>query len=247
MSKRTKQVRRTKQEPQEFLDEKFGPTPVPRSNEPLVAKTETQKRYINAIKSFPLTFGIGPAGTGKTYIAGAIAAQMIENKAIKTIIVTRPAVEAGESLGFLPGELDQKYEPFIAPFRMVLEERLGKGMVEYLIKSGRLQALPIAYMRGRTFRDAFVILDEAQNTTPRQMKLFLSRIGSNCKTVVDGDPNQVDLSGPSGLTDATRRLKHIPSIKVVTFTRDDIVRSGLVSEIVQAYEEPIPALDLGAY
>lgn len=232
--------------PQDF-DANFPSPRQSKNTEPLTAKTETQKRYINAIKSFPLTFGIGPAGTGKTYIAGALAAQMIENKSIETIIVTRPAVEAGESLGFLPGELDQKYEPFIAPFRMVLEERLGKGMVEYMIKSGRLQALPIAYMRGRTFKDAFVILDEAQNTTPRQMKLFLSRIGSNCKTVVDGDPNQVDLSGPSGLTDATRRLKHIPSIKVITFTRDDIVRSGLVAEIVQAYEEPIPALDLGAY
>lgn len=209
-----------------------------RSQEPISPKTASQRRYINAIRNFALTFGTGPAGTGKTWLAGALAAEMLEAGTVERIIVTRPAVEAGESLGFLPGELDQKYEPFIMPFRQVLEERLGSGMVDFLVKNGRLEAAPLAYMRGRTFKHAFVILDEAQNTTPKQMKLFLSRIGENCKIVVDGDPNQQDIQGASGLTDAVRRLSWIPSVKVIEFTREDIVRSGLAAEIVGAYEAP---------
>lgn len=203
---------------------------------PLEPKTETQKRYIAAIKHFDLTFGIGPAGTGKTYICGALAAEALQNKRTERIIITRPAVEAGEELGFLPGEVADKYGPYIAPFRDVLNERMGKGFVDYLIKSGRIEASPFAYMRGRTFKDAFVILDEAQNATPEQMKLFLTRIGENCKVVVNGDETQRDIRGPSGLSHALSILGYIPRIKVIRFNTEDVVRSGLVAEICEAYE-----------
>jgi phosphate starvation-inducible PhoH-like protein len=233
------------------IESEFPPPSRVKNTEPLHARTEAQKRYINAIKSFPLAFGLGPAGTGKTYIAGVLAAQLLTNKTVERIIVTRPAVESGESLGFLPGELEEKYEPFIAPFREVLEERLGSSAVEYLLKSGRIEAAPLAYMRGRTFKNSFVILDEAQNTTPRQMKLFLSRLGEGSKCVVDGDPMQSDINcydnhnhPTNGLIDAVHRLRHIPSVKIVEFTRKDIVRSGLVQEIVQAYEVAIPEIGI---
>lgn len=244
MSKRAAKSRNKKHEPHEVLDQKFGQLRTARVTAPLEPKTESQKRLIAAIKAYPLVFARGSAGTGKTYIAGALAAHFLETEQVEKIIITRPAVEAGESLGFLPGELDQKYEPFIAPFREVLNERLGASAVDYLLKSGRLEAAPLAYMRGRTFKRAFVILDEAQNTTPRQMKLFLSRIGPECKTVVDGDPNQADIPGDNGLDDAIQRLKHIMKVRVINFSRDDIVRSGLVAEIVGAYEEPIPSLGI---
>lgn len=204
---------------------------------PLVAKTENQKRYIAAIKSSILTFGIGPAGTGKTYIAGALAAEAFQDKQVERVIITRPAVDAGESLGFLPGELSEKYAPYIAPFQQVLEERLGKARVGYMMKSGTLEAQPLAYMRGRTFKDAFVILDEAQNVTPDQMKMFLTRIGENCTVVIDGDPTQQDIRGTSGLLDAVKRLSWIPSVRVVSFELADVVRSGLVGDVIQSYSK----------
>lgn len=202
--------------------------------EPLKAQTKKQAEYIKSIKSKTITFGIGPAGTGKTYIAGAVACEMLESKQVDQIIVTRPAVEAGESLGFLPGELNEKYEPFIAPFRSVLNERLGKGHVDYLIKAGRIKGAPFAYMRGETFKNCIVILDEAQNATKAQLKLFLTRIGENCTVIVDGDIDQTDIRD-SGLQDALNRLSYIPSVSIVKFGREDIVRSGIVGEIVQAY------------
>lgn len=205
---------------------------------PLEAQNEKQRRYINAIKSFQVTFGIGPAGTGKTYIAGAIACEMLKNNEIEKIIITRPAVDAGESLGFLPGELEEKYEPYIAAFRDVLNERLGKQFVEYQMKAGRIEGMPFAYMRGRTFKNCVVILDEAQNATPEQMKLFLTRIGENCKVIIDGDASQSDIRN-SGLLDAVNRLSYIPSVKVVKFSREDVVRSGFVSEVIQAYENEV--------
>lgn len=207
--------------------------------EPLTAKTENQKKYINAIKAFKLVFGLGPAGTGKTYICGATAANALLNGEADRIIITRPAVEAGEELGFLPGEVEEKYMPYLTPFLDVLHERLGKSRVEYLLKTGKIEAAPFAYMRGRTFKNAIVILDEAQNATPAQMKLFLTRIGENCKVIVNGDEDQKDIVGLSGLTDAIKRLSFIPSIKVVRFTQADIVRSGLVQEIVEAYSAPL--------
>jgi phosphate starvation-inducible protein PhoH and related proteins len=206
--------------------------------EPLSALNESQKRYIAAIKSATLTFGIGPAGTGKTYIAGALAAQAFESKSVDTIIITRPAVDAGESLGFLPGELEEKYAVYIDPFRSVLEERLGKGAVGYMLRHKSILPQPLAYMRGKTFKNAFVILDEAQNVSPDQMKMFLTRIGHNCKVVVDGDLSQKDIRGPSGLDDARKRLAWIPSVRVVEFGLDDIVRSGIVADIIKSYERP---------
>lgn len=209
--------------------------PVQRRAPPLEPKNEMQKRYINAIKNFQVVFGLGPAGTGKTYIAGAIACDMLEKKLVDKIIITRPAVDAGESLGFLPGELEEKYEPYIAAFRDVLNERLGKSHVDFLIKTGRIEARPFAYMRGCTFKNAIVILDEAQNSTKEQMKLFLTRVGENCKVIIDGDENQVDIRD-SGLTDALNRIQHIPAIKIVRFSKHDVVRSGFVQEVVEAYE-----------
>lgn len=202
--------------------------------EPLNAK---QCKYLSAIRSHTLIFGLGPAGTGKTYIAGSAAAEMLESKEVEKIIITRPAVDAGESLGFLPGELEEKYEPYIAAFRDVLNERLGKSYVEYLLKVGRIEAQPFAYMRGRTFKNAVVILDEAQNATPEQMKLFLTRIGENCTVIVDGDESQADIRN-SGLMDAVKRLSFIPSVKVIQFGTADVVRSGIVQEIIEAYEKP---------
>lgn len=206
---------------------------------PLQAKSNSQKKYMSAIKSATLTFGVGPAGTGKTYICGAIAAELLQNKTIDKIIITRPAVEAGEKLGFLPGEVEEKYEPYLTPFRDVLNERLGKTFVDYLVKTGRIEPAPLAYMRGRTFKDAIVILDEAQNVTPEQMKMFLTRIGENCKVIVNGDENQKDIPGPSGLTDAIKRISFIPSVQVVKFSSADIVRSGIVQEIIECYERPL--------
>jgi phosphate starvation-inducible PhoH-like protein len=210
-----------------------------RAVKPLEAKTDNQQKFMNAVEAFKLIFATGPAGTGKTYLAGAMAADAILEKRTEKIIITRPAVEAGEQLGFLPGEVEEKYAPYLAPFLDVLNERLGKGRVEYMMKSGQIEAAPLAYMRGRTFKEAWVILDEAQNTTPAQMKMFLTRIGYNCKVLVSGDVMQKDISGESGLVDAVRRLSFIPSVKVIQFTADDIVRSGLVQEIVDAYERPL--------
>jgi phosphate starvation-inducible PhoH-like protein len=208
-----------------------------RAPPPLAPKTDSQRRYMNAIKHFQLVFGTGPAGTGKTYIAGAIAAQRLADKEIEKIVITRPAVDAGESLGFLPGELEEKYGVYIQPFRDVLDERLGKSFVDYLLRTGRIEAAPLAFMRGRTFKDCVVVLDEAQNTTPTQMKLFLTRIGEGCTVIVNGDLKQKDIPGPSGLEDALKRLSFIPNVKVVEFSRKDVVRSGLVQEIVEAYEQ----------
>lgn len=215
-----------------FLDQ----TPqMPRAIEPLVPRTDAQKRYMSAIKSSRVTFGVGPAGTGKTYVAGALAAEMLLARKIDRIVITRPAVEAGESFGFLPGELDEKFEPYVMPFLEVLHERVSANVVKALIKSERLSIAPLAFMRGRTFKRSFVILDEAQNTTPKQMQMFLTRIGEGCTVVVNGDDSQCDLPGKSGLSDAIERLSKLDQVKVVRFTIDDCVRSDLVGQIIRAY------------
>lgn len=240
---RRQQVRSQKQYQEEPAFEQFERQTVKRDTSPITPLNEGQKRYLNAMKQFVLTFATGPAGTGKTWMCAALAAQLLEAGQIDKIIITRPAVEAGESLGFLPGELEEKFDPYLQPFRDVLNERLGKSYVELLIKRGIVEAAPLAYMRGRTFKKAFVILDEAQNTTPTQMKMFLTRIGQDCRVVVNGDTAQKDVKGESGLEDAVNRLAYIPSVKHIRFTREDIVRSGLVGEIVQAYDQPKP--DLG--
>lgn len=242
MASQRKQTRSKKEYSQypdkgvQYRDPRFDDAPpAAKRAPPLEAMNDVQKRYINAIKNFDVTFGLGCAGTGKTYIAGALACEMLEKKMVERIIITRPAVDAGESLGFLPGELEDKYAPYIAAFRDVLDERLGKSYVEYLLKVGRIQAMPFAYMRGRTFKNSVVILDEAQNATALQMKLFLTRIGENCKVIIDGDESQSDIRN-SGLIDAVSRIQHIPSVKVVRFYKSDVVRSGLVQEVIDAYE-----------
>jgi phosphate starvation-inducible PhoH-like protein len=209
----------------------------PPAKTPLEARTETQKRYINAIKSFDLVYGLGPAGTGKTYVASSLAAEALSSKKIERIILTRPAVDAGESLGFLPGELEEKFEPYLRPFRDALIERMGKGPMEYAIKAGRIEPIPLAYMRGMTFKNCWVLLDEAQNVTPKEMKMFLTRIGENCKVIVSGDLDQPDIAGPSGLRDAVDRTKWIPNCKVISFKLEDVVRSGLCLDILKSYSQ----------
>jgi phosphate starvation-inducible PhoH-like protein len=209
----------------------------PRSPQPLQAKNHAQQQYITAIKNHALTFGIGPAGTGKSYCAGALAAEALESGRIERIILTRPAVESGENLGFLPGDLDQKFSVYIDAFRDILNERLGAGTVDYCLRHGRIVAAPLAFMRGKTFNSkTFVILDEAQNTSVAQMKMFLTRIGEDCKVVINGDVQQSDIRGPNGLEDAVRRLGNLRNVYVHEFERDDIVRSGLVRDIIDRYE-----------
>ncbi len=203
--------------------------------EPLQALTKAQGAYINAILDNVITFGIGPAGTGKSYVVAGLAADMLREKKIDRILLTRPGVEAGEKFGFIPGELEEKYAPYIEPFRDIFNERLGRSQVDYLIKHKRICAMPIAFMRGRTFKNCWAILDEAQNTTPSQMKLFLTRIGDNCKVIIDGDIEQKDISTQSGLSDAVSRLKHTKKVGIVEFTVDDVVRSGIVKDIIRAY------------
>ncbi len=203
----------------------------------LTAKTAAQQRYINAIKNNCLTFGIGPAGTGKSYCAAALAAEALESGRIERIILTRPAVEAGEQLGFLPGALDEKFAVYIEAFRDILNERLGAGTVNYNLRHGRIVAAPLAFMRGKTFGpDTFVVLDEAQNTSLAQMKMFLTRIGEDCKVVINGDIAQSDIRGPNGLGDAVQRVAGLPNVYIHEFTRDDIVRSGLVRDLLDRYE-----------
>lgn len=213
------------------------PTPLFRKTSPLEPQTDRQADYISAIHAHTLTFGTGPAGTGKTFVATTLAADALAKRHIKKILLTRPAQEAGEKLGFLPGELDEKYEPYLRPFRDVLNKRLGASCVDNMIKNGKIEALPLAYMRGMTFEDCWVLLDEAQNTTPVQMKMFLTRIGERCKVIVNGDISQKDIPGQSGLVDALRRAHGLDDVAEVRFTRDDIVRSGLVQRLVERYED----------
>ncbi len=208
-----------------------------RVKSPLSARTAAQQSYINAIKNHCLTFGIGPAGTGKSYCAGALAAEALESGRIERIILTRPAVEAGEQLGFLPGEVEEKYAVYIDAFRDILNERLGRGVVDYCLRHGRIVGAPLAYMRGKTFNNnTFVILDEAQNTTPAQMKMFLTRIGEDTKVVINGDIRQSEIRGPNGLEDAINRVGGLPGVHIHSFERQDIVRSGMVRYILDRYE-----------
>jgi phosphate starvation-inducible PhoH-like protein len=218
----------------QHLDTAYSPK---RQPEPLRAKTPSQQQYINAIEHHCLTFGVGPAGTGKSYCAGALAAKALESGQIERIILTRPAVEAGEQLGFLPGAVDEKFAVYIDAFRDILNERLGAGTVDYCLRHGRIVAAPLAFMRGKTFNSkTFVILDEAQNTSVAQMKMFLTRIGEGCKVVINGDIKQSDIRGTNGLADAVERLDGLASVYIHQFERSDIVRSGLVRDIIDLYE-----------
>lgn len=201
------------------------------------AKTQGQRRYLEAIDSSTITFGIGPAGTGKTYLAVAKAVNALYAKQVSRIILTRPAVEAGERLGFLPGTLSEKIDPYLRPLFDALQEMLEPDILAKLMESSVIEVAPLAYMRGRTLNDSFVILDEAQNTTGEQMKMFLTRLGFNSKMVITGDTTQVDLpGGKSGLTIATTILSDVDGLKVERLTSKDVVRHELVTRIVEAYE-----------
>ena len=204
----------------------------------LRARTPTQAAYLANIANHDITFGIGPAGTGKTYLAVACAVDALERSAVQRIVLTRPAVEAGERLGFLPGDLSQKVDPYLRPLYDALYELMGTDKVMKAFERGALEVAPLAFMRGRTLNNAFVILDEAQNTTPEQMKMFLTRIGFGAKAVVTGDVSQIDLPKAqlSGLVDAERILKRVDGIAITRFTTVDVVRHPLVAHIVDAYD-----------
>ena len=201
-------------------------------------KTVGQKRYVDAIKKNMVVFGVGPAGTGKTYLAVALAVSAFKNKEVEKIILTRPAVEAGEKLGFLPGDLQNKVDPYLRPLYDALQEMLGMDGYLKLIERGVIEIAPLAYMRGRTLSNAFIILDEAQNTTKEQMKMFLTRMGEGSRMVITGDLTQIDLpeGKKSGLKHATRILGNINGIGVIYLTASDVVRHSLVMEIIRAYE-----------
>ncbi|MDE7216104.1 MAG: PhoH family protein [Clostridia bacterium] len=203
------------------------------------SKTYGQAKYVQAIKDNSIVFGIGPAGTGKTYLAVAIAAAMYRNKVVEKIILTRPAVEAGEKLGFLPGDLGAKVDPYLKPLYDALQEMFGLEVYSRLIEKGVIEIAPLAYMRGRTLSNAFIILDEAQNTTREQMKMFLTRMGAGSRIVVTGDATQIDLPSDksSGLLHAASILQGIDNISVIRLKNRDIVRNDLVQAIVKAYEE----------
>ena len=202
-------------------------------------KTANQKRYVDAIEDNTITFGIGPAGTGKTYLAMAKAVAALQAKKVNRIVLTRPAVEAGESLGFLPGTLSEKIDPYLRPLFDALHDMIDVDSIPRLIQTGVIEVAPLAYMRGRTLNDSFIILDEAQNTTPEQMKMFLTRLGFGSKMVVTGDVTQVDLpnGAKSGLRIITDILQGIDDISFLELTAEDVVRHRLIGDIVKAYEE----------
>ncbi len=206
---------------------------------PIRPKTLGQKKYLEAIRANSITFGVGPAGTGKTYLAVAMAVKAFKAHEVSKIILTRPAVEAGEKLGFLPGDLQNKVDPYLRPLYDGLFDMLGPETYQKLMEKGLIEVAPLAYMRGRTLDDAFIILDEAQNTTPEQMKMFLTRMGVNSKVIVTGDVTQIDLPEKqrSGLVDALKILNGIEDIAQIHFSEKDVVRHRLVQEIVRAYEK----------
>lgn len=211
-------------------------------------KTLGQKKYVDAIKKNSIVFGVGPAGTGKTYLAVALAVYALKNKEIDKIILTRPAVEAGEKLGFLPGDLNEKVDPYLRPLFDALQEMMGQESYQRHIESGRIEIAPLAYMRGRTLSNSFIILDEAQNTTREQMKMFLTRMGENSRIVVTGDITQIDLphNVTSGMADAIDVLKDVEGIEIVRLTAKDVVRHELVTKIIQAYEKAESAKKVNA-
>ncbi|WP_455439980.1 PhoH family protein [Streptococcus salivarius] len=215
------------------------------SGKPIRVKTLGQKVYVDSIKSHDVVFGIGPAGTGKTFLAVTLAVTALKRGQVKRIVLTRPAVEAGESLGFLPGDLKEKVDPYLRPVYDALYQILGKEQTTRLMEREIIEIAPLAYMRGRTLEDAFVILDEAQNTTIMQMKMFLTRLGFNSKMIVNGDMSQIDLPRrvKSGLVDAMEKLKGIKAIDFVHFSASDVVRHPVVADIINAYEKDAPKLD----
>ena len=218
-----------------FLDSRL----IPSARKTVVAKSPNQRRYIDAMRENDLVFGVGPAGTGKTYLAVAMAISLLNEKRIQRILLCRPAVEAGEKLGFLPGDIAAKVDPYLRPLYDALHDMLEPERIEQLVERGTIEVAPLAFMRGRTLNDAFVILDEAQNTTPEQMKMFLTRIGLDSKAAVTGDVTQIDLpvQRMSGLVEAQEVVSGIPGIEIVHLDETDVVRHPLVQRIVVAYDE----------
>ena len=209
------------------------------AGKPIKPKTVGQKKYCDMIRANTITFGVGPAGTGKTYLAVALAVSAFKQHSVTRIILTRPAVEAGEKLGFLPGDLQNKVDPYLRPLYDALFEMFGQETFARLQERGAIEVAPLAYMRGRTLDDSFIILDEAQNTTREQMKMFLTRLGFNSKMVITGNITQIDLpeKGKSGLVEALKVLKNVEGIAQNRFTEKDVVRHKLVQDIVKAYDE----------
>ncbi|MFN5225646.1 MAG: PhoH family protein [Bacteroidota bacterium] len=212
----------------------FGP-----NGKTVRARTQNQKKMVHAVDRNDIVFAIGPAGTGKTYTAVALAVRALKNKLVKKIILTRPAVEAGESLGFLPGDLKEKIDPYLRPLYDALDDMIPADKLGYYMSTRTIEIAPLAYMRGRTLDNAFIILDEAQNTNDLQLKMFLTRIGANAKAIITGDPTQVDLprNMRSGLDKSTRILKSIEGIAHIELTEEDVVRHRLVKAIIKAYEK----------
>ena len=232
-------VRLGREDKLERLDDiAFEVVAITHRGRPVRCKTLGQYEYVRAIRSNELTFAVGPAGTGKTYLAMALAVVALRNKEVERIVLTRPAVEAGEKLGFLPGDLSQKVDPYLRPLFDALYEMMGAESYQRLQERGVLEVAPLAYMRGRTLSDSFIILDEAQNTTPEQMKMFLTRFGAGSRVVVTGDITQTDLPAgrQSGLKQALEVLRDVPGIAMVTLDQSDVVRHDLVQAIVRAYE-----------
>lgn len=228
-----KRTRKIKTE--EFLEDAVLPLQRKPNKTPLEPQTEKQRKYMSAIRANQIIFGTGEAGSGKTYVATAMACQALESGEIDRIIITRPAQEAGESLGFLPGELEEKFAPYLRPLQDIFEERLGKTRYQYMLKIGRIEAIPLAYMRGMTLARAWVLADEAQNTTPKQMQMLLTRVGLDAKVIISGDTTQSDIAGVSGLADALQTIGSLKGVGHVDFDVEDVVRSGICREIVAAY------------
>ena len=222
----------------ESPSEVLGLNIVSRRGRTIRPKTVNQKRYVDAIDANTIVFGIGPAGTGKTYLAVAMGVALLKQRRVERIILSRPAVEAGERLGFLPGDLKEKVDPYMRPLYDALQDMLPEGKLQQRLETGQIEISPLAYMRGRTLSNAYVILDEAQNSTPSQMKMFLTRLGENSRMVITGDPTQSDLPPgvPSGLGDAVEKLRTLKAVSVVQFEKKDVVRHPLVGEIIEAYE-----------
>lgn len=202
---------------------------------PFKPQNTSQSQFVSAIKSNTVTFGLGPAGTGKTYCTAAVAADYLASGLVDRVVFTRPAVEAGPSMGFLPGKLEDKFDPYFGAFKSCLVQLLGKGVVDCALKNGNVTTEPLAYMRGKTFNNAFVVLDEAQNCTEAELKMFITRIGKGACFVINGDLDQADIGSHSGLFSTMRRVQNVNQIHVHEFDYDDIVRSGIVKDILFSY------------
>ena len=212
-------------------------SPPAKQIKPILAKNKAQDLFMSAIKTHTLIFGLGPAGTGKSYCTAAMAAQALVAGDVDRIVFTRPAVEAGNSMGFLPGKLDEKFDPYFSAFKSCLISNAGKGVIECAIKNGNISIEPLAYMRGKTYNHTFVVLDEAQNCTPEEMKMFMTRIGNHSTVVINGDLSQKDIRCYSGLHDAITRVHDVRGVYVHEFDYQDIVRSDIVKDIIMCYDD----------